>query len=225
MRADEHIWASSLEKATLGSAQVLLLFQLCSWLQTETGMGKEQLSVLWEMGHVAACGAGDDPFLHVGLGQSSWIRAGISHLSSADVSQRASQKLGCKCLGSCRNCLQSWDLNRVAGGNQLPCFHVFWACLPNPCLGPLMSVFVMPVENNRKGSSAFGISARTKLNKELLYLSSLFNEKSQTTTKGNKTRMYQILGGIGKSQDFHIKKRLFHYFRNRKKKRFLVLFS
>lgn len=81
-----------------------------------------------------------------------------------------------------------------------------------------MSVFVMPVENNRKGSSAFGISARTKLNKELLYLSSLFNEKSQTTTKGNKTRMCQILGGIGKSQDFHIKKRLFHYFRNRKKK-------
>lgn len=135
MCADEHIWASSLEKATLVSAQVLLLFQLCSWLQTETGTGKEQLSVLWEMGHVAACGAGDDPFLHVGLGQSSWIRAGISHLSSADVSQRASQKLGCKCLGSCRNCLQSWDLNGVAGGNQLPCFHVFWACLLNPCLG------------------------------------------------------------------------------------------
>lgn len=103
----------------------------------------------------------------------------------------------------------------------LPSESLLGSCL-------LMSVFVMPVGDNRKGSSAFGISVITKVNN----LSSLLCEKSQTTTKGNKTRMCQVLG----NRNWEIigfpykKKRLSHYFLNRGRKKkggkkFLVLFS
>lgn len=38
-------------------------------------------------GTCGSCGA--DPFLCVGLGKPSWIRAGVSHLNSADVSAKS----------------------------------------------------------------------------------------------------------------------------------------
>lgn len=66
-----------------------------------------------EMGRVASYGAGADPSLPVGQGKTSWIRAGMSPLSSTGISQRASQKLGRKGLEFCRNALQSWDLKVV----------------------------------------------------------------------------------------------------------------
>lgn len=104
----------------------LLLAQDLSW----DGQGAA-LGPAWEMGQVATCGA--EPFLHVGSGKSSCIRAGIPHPSSADVSRRGSRKLRHKCLQSCRNCLQSRHLH--------PCLvliglYVFWGCFLNPCPGP-----------------------------------------------------------------------------------------
>lgn len=80
---------------------------------------------------MASCGAGTDPFLCVGPGKTSWIRAGISHCSSADDSGK------------------SWDVNVWNSAETVcragiemgwlvgcPASIVVWGCLLNLCLDP-----------------------------------------------------------------------------------------